>query len=150
MKKILFALIALIFILVILLTSCLIAAPVINDNISKKTAKALVELPLPEDTELVESVYKAGKLIGNGNGMQYFGAILIKSQLSFEELEKYYSGFAENEWDCVVEKQTDGHIKMIEHGELSFQTDITGDDYYMVYSWGDNDTIFHELDIRGH
>lgn len=130
--------------------SILIAAPIVNDHVAKKTAKELSDLPLPADTELLESVYKAGKLVGNGNGMQYFGAILIKSELSLEELQEYYSEFAESEWKCIVENQTDTEIRMVEHKSLTFETDIEGDHYYIVYSWGENHTIFHELDIRGH
>ncbi len=138
------------FIMITAFLSFLIAAPIVNDSIAKKTAAELANLPLPDHTELVESVYQAGKLIGNGNGMQYFGALLIKSNLPLEELKKYYSNFAENEWDCIVEQQMRTEINVIEHGNLAFQTEIAGDNYYIVYSWGDNDTIFHDFDIRGH
>lgn len=65
--------------------------------------KMLCETPLPEQTELIEAISKAGKLTGNGNGMQYFGAILIKSELSLEELETYYSDYRSNEWEYLVE-----------------------------------------------
>lgn len=130
--------------------SVLIAAPIVNDHIAKKTAKELADLPLPADTEVIESVYKAGKLVGNGNGMQYFGAILIKSEFSLEKLQEYYSEFAESEWQCIVENQIDTEIRIVEPTRLTFRSDIEGDHYYIVYSWGDNHTIFHELDIRGH
>ena len=59
--------------LAIVILSVLIAAPIINDNVSRKTADELACLPLPASTELVETVHKSGKLVGNGNGMQYFG-----------------------------------------------------------------------------
>lgn len=147
MKKIL---ITVIVIIVTMILSLLAAAPIVNNNMAKKTADELADLPLPDNTEYVEAVYKAGKLVGNGNGMQYFGAILIKSGLSLEELKKYYSNYAENEWECVVENQTNTDIKALEHAGPAFKTDISGDNYYIVYSWGSNDTIFHELDIRGH
>ena len=130
--------------------SVLIAAPIVNDHVAKKTAKELADLPLPADTEWIESVYKAGKLVGNGNGMQYFGAILIKSELSLEELQEYYSEFAESEWECIVENQIDTEIRIGAHPRLTFQSDIEGDHYYIVYSWGENHTIFHVLDLRGH
>lgn len=130
--------------------SVLIAAPFVNDHMAKKTAKELADLPLPNNTELIESVYKAGKLVGNGNGMQYFGAILIKSELLLEELQEYYSEFAESEWQCIVENQIDTEIRIVEPTRLTFRSDIEGDHYYIVYSWGENHTIFHELDIRGH
>lgn len=147
MKKIL---VIVVLTAVMILLSILTAAPIINDAIAKKTANELVHFRLPNNTELIESVYKAGKLAGNGNGMQYFGAILIKSELSLDELKEYYSEFADSEWNCIVENQTNTDIEMIEHEKLTFQADIDGNNYYIVYSWGNNNTIFHELDIRGH
>ena len=76
------------FIAIIVSCSALLATPFINDDVSKKTANELADLPLPGNTELIESVHESGKLVGNGNGMQYFGAILIKSDLSLEELKR--------------------------------------------------------------
>ena len=134
----------------IIFLSVLAAARIVNDTVAKKTANELAHFPLPSNTELIESIYKEGKLVGNGNGMQYFGAILIKSELSLEEVKEYYSEFADSEWKCIVENQTNMDIGMIEHTKLSFKADIEGNDYYIVYSWGNNNTIFHELDIRGH
>lgn len=147
MKKIL---IAISFMFIFIFAAALFATPVVNDHASRKTADALAKLPLPAHTELIETAHQSGKLTGNGNGMQYFGAILIKSGLSLEELREYYSDFAEHEWECVVENQTDADIKAVEHEKLTFMTDIEGDDYYIVYSWGNDHTIFHELDLRGH
>ena len=80
-----------------------ISIPLINNHTAYKVEKALCEIPLPEETELIESLSQAGKLTGNGNGMQYFGAILIRSELSLEELETYYSDYRSNEWECLVE-----------------------------------------------
>lgn len=127
-----------------------ITAPVVNDYIARQTADELASLPLPNHTELVETVYKAGKLTGNGNGMQYFGAILIKSDLSLEELKIYYTDFSEYAWDCTVERQANNNINVIEHIEMAFKTNVSEADFFIVYSWGDNDTIFHEFDLRGH
>lgn len=147
MKKLL---ITIILIVVIIFLSVLAAAPIVNDNIAKKTADKLVDLPLPSNTEFIETVYIAGKLVGNGNGMQYFGAILIKSGLSLEELKEYYLKFAKDEWECMVERQIDTDIKIIEHRKVTFKTNVEEDNYYIIYSWGNNNTIFHEFDIRGH
>ena len=74
-----------------------ISLPLINNHTAYKVEKALCEIPLPEETELIESLSQAGELTGNGNGMQYFGAILIRSELSLEELETYYSDYRSNE-----------------------------------------------------
>ncbi len=102
------------------------------------------DLPLPENTEYIESVYKADKLIGCGNGMQYLGAILIRNNLPLEALKAYYSGLAEHEWECVVERQTSAEIEWVEYaGGLSFKTEVEEDDYYVAYSWGDSDSVFY-------
>lgn len=82
--------------------------------------------------------------------MQYIGGILIKSELSLQELKSYYSQYATNDWECIVEKQTDKQISFIEHGTISFNSDINGDNYYVVYSWGSTNSIFSELDLKGH
>lgn len=147
MKKIL---VIIVLTAAIILLSILAAAPIVNDTVAKKTANELAHFPLPSNTELIESIYKAGKLVGSGNGMQYFGAILIKSEHSLDELKEYYSEFADSEWKCIVENQINKNIGMIEHTKLAFKADIKGKNYYIVYSWGNNNTIFHELDIRGH
>jgi hypothetical protein len=128
----------------------LIAVPIVNNNIARNTAKELSTIPLPDKTEYVERVSLAGKLVGNGNGMQYFGAILIKSELTLEELKTYYSNFANNEWECIVENQTDNRIQVIEHGKLEFQSEINSNEYFIVYSWGNNNSVFDNFDLRGH
>ena len=83
----------------VVLIGSVISIPLINNHTAYKVEKALCEIPLPEETELIESLSQAGKLTGNGNGMQYFGAILIRSDLSLEELDAYYSGYRSNEWN---------------------------------------------------
>lgn len=80
-----------------ILISGVISIPLINNHAAYKVEKALCEIPLPEETELIESLSQAGKLTGNGNGMQYFGAILIRSELSLEELDAYYSDYRRDE-----------------------------------------------------
>ena len=70
----------------VVLIGGVISIPLINNHTAYKVEKELCETPLPEKTELIESISRAGKLTGNGNGMQYFGAILIRSDLSLEEL----------------------------------------------------------------
>lgn len=96
------------------------------------------------------STSQAGKLTGNGNGMQYFGAILIRSELSLEELDTYYSGYRSNEWECLVETQEGQSIEVIDHETLQFSEEIKDSGYYIVYSWGSGNSLLEELDIRGH
>ena len=99
---------------------------------------------------MIESLSQAGKLTGNGNGMQYFGAILIRSDLSLEELDAYYSGYRSNEWECLVETQEGQSIEVIDYETLQFSEEIKGSCYYIVYSWGSGKSLLEELDIRGH
>ena len=127
-----------------------ISIPLINNHAAYKVEKALCEIPLPEETELIESLSQAGKLTGNGNGMQYFGAILIRSKLSLEELETYYSDYRSNEWEYLVEIQEGQSIKVIEHKTLQFSEEIEDSGYYIVYSWGSGNSLLKELDVRGH
>lgn len=128
----------------------LVSIPIVNDGIAKKTAEKIKDTDIPNTSKYVESFSAAGKLVGNGNGMQYFGGILIKSELSLEEIKTYYSQFSQNEWEYIVENQTGRNVHVIEHEILTLSTDIRGDNYFIVYSWGNNDTVFDELDIRGH
>lgn len=128
----------------------MISIPIVNNDIANKTATSIKEIELPNNTQYIETFSEAGKLIGNGNGMQYIGGILIKSELSLQDLQLYYSQYAKNDWECIVEKQTNKNILFIEHEKVSLNSDINGDTYYVVYSWGDNDSIYSELDLRGH
>ena len=134
----------------VVLIGGVISISFINNNIAYKVEKKLCETPLPEKTELIESISRAGKLTGNGNGMQYFGAILIRSDLSLEELDAYYSGYRSNEWECLVETQEGQSIEVIDHETLQFSEEIKDSGYYIVYSWGSGDSLLQELDMRGH
>ena len=127
---------------------------IINDMIANSVENSIKRISLPPKTELIDSISVAGKLTGNGNGMQYFGAILINTELNETELENYYSTFRKNNWQCLIDKQTAEKINIIEHGIYEFKN-FRKEDFekcYIVYSWGDS-PIFKsilELDLRGH
>ncbi len=134
----------------VVLIGGVISIPLINNHTAYKVEKALCEIPLPEETELIESLSRAGKLTGNGNGMQYFGVILIRSELSLDELDAYYSDYRSNEWEYLVEIQEGQYVEVIDHGTLQFSEKIKDSGYYIVYSWGSGNSMLEELDIRGH
>ena len=50
----------------ILLITAIISIPLINDYYAYGVKTELCKIPLPDRTEIVDSVYKAGKLTGNG------------------------------------------------------------------------------------
>ena len=136
--------------LIVLILAAFVSVPVYNNYCAYNVEKMLCETPLPEQTELIEAISKAGKLTGNGNGMQYFGAILIKSELSLEELDAYYSEYRSNEWEYLVDIQEGQEIEVVDHSTLQFAEQIESKGYYIVYSWGDGNSLLKEIDIRGH
>lgn len=128
----------------------MMSIPIVNDYCAYMVEKKLCAAPLPENTQLIDSVSKAGKLTGNGNGMQYFGAILIRSELTLEQLEDFYSSYRKNEWEYLVTVQTDRDLSFIELDHLRFSQEVTADGYYIVYSWGKGIELYEMLDMRGH
>ena len=128
----------------------LIVCPAVNDMTAYSVSQTVWETPLPPGTVKIEKASMAGKLVGSGNGMQYFGAILIKSDTSLDDLKKYYAEYSQNEWSYLVEEQSTKEVNEIEHGTLSFKTDPEEDGYYIVYSWGEGVKPFCEFDLRGH
>lgn len=149
----------------VILITLIIALPIIsyigivitNNSIADRIEKKLVAYQLPPNTELVDSISIAGKLTGNGNGMQYMGSILVESDLSKEELKEYYN----LEFDYVeVRKQESANIDFIHSSYYSFNdfSETKKVLYYSITCW-DNDrrekygniiTELLDFDIRGH
>ncbi|MGO4184251.1 hypothetical protein AB4Z17_24015 [Paenibacillus sp. TAF43_2] len=138
---------------VVVLVIPIASIPFVNNNIAYSIKKDLIRLNLPDKTEIIDAVSSAGKLVGNGNGMQFFGAILIKSELALEELNNFYSVYRKNDWSYIVEKQVSNHIAFIEHDDLTFKA-LNKDEklinYYIVYTWGSSNYPLSDLDLRGH
>ncbi len=127
-----------------------------NNCIADKIEKDLVKYQMPSDTELLDSISIAGKLSGNGNGMQYMGAILVKSNLSAEELREYY----DLDFDYIeVRKQENRTLDFIHHS-YSFNNfpETQEISCYSIVCWDSNrKECFGEFvselldfDIRGH
>lgn len=136
--------------LVVLAMGFFIACPIINTLTATAVTQDIWNLPTPSDTIKIEKISKAGKLAGNGNGMQFFGSILIKSDLAIDQLKEFYSAYSGNERTYVVEKQNQSEIQPIETRSLSFTSEVDSDSFYIVYSWGDGISPFCEFDLRGH
>lgn len=135
--------IAAVLLLVMIVLSFVIS--IVNDNTAAGVERELVSLPLPEKTVFVESLSKAGKLVGNGNGMQYYGAMLITSQMPLETLQNYYKQY---NCDAFIQKTSD--IDNL-YGNVGFKIDTVPDNAYRVEMWGESPSwFFAEFDIRGH
>lgn len=131
---------------------CAISIPVVNNLTARGVENYLKNLPLPPETELAASVSRADKLTGNGNGMQYFGAILLRSELTLDELEAFYAQYRRTEWECTVVSQKESGLDFLEYYEdLRFsQYDDAPGSYYIVFPWGDGTEPFVSWDLRGH
>lgn len=129
------------------------ATPTVNDRTAGAIAVRLQKTPLPPETELCASVSAAGKLTGCGNGMQYFGAVLVRSTLTRRELWEHYAPYRGNEWDYRVEPQLGAAVSVVEHAPLTFPV-LEGirnpSGYYIVYSFGESGYPFRNLDLRGY
>ncbi len=118
--------------IVVLLVLTIISIPLINNFKAYKVKNELLNIPLPEKTEIVESISKAGKLSGNGNGMQYLGAMLICSDLPFGDLKTYYEKYADG-WKGPFVNQPNGQVFDIANKPIQFSTVIDSEKYYIVY-----------------
>lgn len=135
----------------LLLLTIALVIPIANNAIALHIERELKALPLPEDTVLVESVSAAERFSGTGNGMEYLGALLLRSELSAEALERFYAPYTGGKLDtCVVRTQTDQAL----FGSVRFSAPVEGDDYYAVYtiesSCGRAMRGWLDLDLRGH
>lgn len=150
MKKKLMILLVLLFVVLPLYIT------LVNNIIAINTRRTLEKIDVPEKSNIVDSIDIAGKLSGNGNGMQYFGAILVESDLSETELTEYYRKYRKNEWSFLVSKQSSSRISVVDKYGYSFKNydESKKDKYYIIYSWGSSKNVFLsdilELDIRGH
>lgn len=78
-----------------------------NDQIAYSMEETLLTHPLPPRAELLDSKAIAGKLDGNGNGMQYRGMLLIASALPEEAIEAHYASLADGtNWVFVYPQES--------------------------------------------
>lgn len=140
--------IACVFLLLLIITP-IIGIPIANNIRLYSIESKIVNSKMPENTEMLEKQSICGKLNGNGNGMNYLATILIKSDLSIENLEKHFFNY--NVIKQENKKFTDSILEhgAIEYTRVSNEKDFTK--YYVVYSYSAADfgTIW-EYDIRAH
>lgn len=110
MKKI-FKYIMVIFLLLIIPVA-LLYVPIGNNIILKMQSNELKHFKLNATFKILAADNECGKLVGNGNGMQYFSALLIQSN---EDLI-----WESNDWEGVF---------LIEVNDASFNDFINGYDY---------------------
>lgn len=118
-----------------------------NNAAAQQLEARLQQLQLPPQTELVDSAWAAQRLAGAGNGMQYAGALLIRSRLDLADLEEFY---AEGDGDQHVTATTDerlGRTAIL----FSAEHDLDQPDLFMVVSMDEPaPESLLQSDLRGH
>ena len=123
--------------------------PMVNNGIALGLEKELRGLPLPEHTSLADSLSAAGRYDGSAESVRYFGAVLLQSNQTLEELQTYYAAAAPGSVLAVQAGQT---VTCVGAGELAFRTEPAGEGYYILYTLDRTSHIgqgWLNLDIRG-
>lgn len=98
--------------------------------------------------EIIETVSDYGKLNGNGNGINYFGAVLVKAE-NPNVLDTIVSLNKDFEiLDYYKQEKREIDIKHAQRAHLSFEN--LGDDYYIVWFYESEHPMSNPLDIKGH
>lgn len=144
-----------------LLCALSVLAPMpVNNIIAGNLERQLRDCPLPPDTRLVDSASIAGRLYGNGNGMQWQGYLLVESDLSVDELTAWYrERIAAGEDESIIaERQETPYIVDEYHFSHQFKG-FTGSDHCYQICFGRNSLVgfeksfweaFLNFDLRGH
>ncbi len=118
-----------------------------NDAAAQQLESRVQQLPVPAGVEVIDSGWAAQRLSGTGNGMQYAGALLIRSQLDTAKLETAYADISA---DAQVIATDDPRI---ERSTLIFSDrhDLEQPDLFMVMLRNEppGSSILN-LDLRGH
>ncbi|AXK46520.1 hypothetical protein [Brachybacterium saurashtrense] len=135
----------------LLLLALPISVPLVNDAAARDIEKELLALPVPKGAEVVESTSQAGKIVGNGNGMQYIGALLVRSDRGIGAVSGHYATVSEDIALGVAVVASAGIERQGFHGADGFLSrPRSGDDLYVAYAFGEGPGAFFEsLDLRG-
>lgn len=126
-----------------------VSIPIVNDVAARDVETRLLDLPIPEGAERIDSMAQAGKLVGNGNGMQYLGALLIRGDDSVGELQRFYGVHGETVGLSITVTPADDLEGF--HGAGGFLAHSGEPGTFVVQAWGNGPgEIFEEFDIRGH
>jgi hypothetical protein len=151
-------------IIIMAIVSPFIIAPLLNDFALHNFSKQLYNYPLPLHTKILEKHDACGKLNGNGNGMDFMATMLVKSDLTSNELNDYYSkatfNYAKNESTMSKDKIAFEIVKptspnlesdYLEHQGIFFDRlkNINSySNYYIVILYDGGYSA--DFDIRGH
>jgi hypothetical protein len=111
-----------------------LAVPIANNAVAMRDSRALKDLTSTEIVTVLESTSLAGRFFGSGGHMQYFAALLVRSDRSLEELNAYYAAFNKSAQLYRVEVQQGQEITVLPDETLKFRETVGENGYYIVYS----------------
>lgn len=130
-----------------------------NDLVLTKFSSQLFEIDLPDDIHLIEKYKVRGKLNGNGNGMDFFACILVKTECSQKEINDYINNYKFNpaknheivEIEVIKLHSNRLETKYVENKEIVFKTIKDNDDFNDYYVLSIYDGGYSaDFDILGH
>lgn len=130
-----------------------LAVPIANNAVAMGVARELEAIELPADTSIIEKISLAGRLTNEIGSVQYFGALLIKSEHSIEELRAHYAQYnTDRILSYRVEPQRGQKITVLGDIDLAFREDVGKEGYYIVYNirtGGNAVQWWLDMDVRG-
>lgn len=152
-KKICIIIVTVVLVLIASYSSIVIA----NNIVARKLEQELLDCAIPNKTAIIDSISIANKTSGNGNGMQWYGALLIKSELTEDELTEYYENLIADD-NLYISVSVQNSPLVFEQYKYHFEGFDEIDSYYCVMlsknSISGLETSFSEkilnFDIRGH
>ena len=131
---------------------------VVNNSIAQGLENQLLNCELPPHSELIDSASVAGKMLDNGNGMQWFGFILIRSGMSEDMLLEWYNNHLcveKNDMIYVIKQETP---YIFEDKDYQFKSYTDGNSLYQIQLYrntpvGTEPSIWESIlnfDLRGH
>lgn len=130
-----------------------LAVPIANNAVAMGVAREMKALSLPADTSIIETTSLAGRFNNPADSVQYFGALLIKSDHPIEELRAHYAEYNEDlRVTYRVEPQSGQDIAVLGDTDLAFRETVGDDGYYIVYAirtGGNALQWWLDMDVRG-
>jgi len=104
LKRILLAILAIVIIVPIgFMAFFLFVGPALNDARASSIEKELSRIELPPETEIIETASYCGNTGGTGNHVEIWAGVLIRSELTEEEISQFFKDY-EIVWAVPVDE----------------------------------------------
>ncbi|MBQ9860837.1 MAG: hypothetical protein IJO75_01120 [Clostridia bacterium] len=130
-----------------------LAVPIVNNAVAMGVAGELKALSMPAETTVIESTSLAGRFADTASSVQYFGALLLKSNCEQEELQTHFMQY-NNGLDVTyrIARQRGQDITVLGDVDLAFREEVGEDGYYILYTVRNGGNALQwwlDMDVRG-